>query len=118
LGPWFDLLPPTEAFDLWVARAEHGGFRHGAYLEANAGRTQAVVVVFALPASVFARGFRHDDARRRLWQAPKQVLFDAGRPVLLPLRRGAHLDTAAVGAALTAQLARHPPNRPRPDPSC
>lgn len=117
LGPGFDLLPPTETFDLWAARAEHGGFRHGAYLEANAGRTQAVVVVFALPAVVFARGFRHDDARRRLWQAPKQVLFDAGRPVLLPLRPGAPVDAAAVGAALTLHLARHPPDRPAQHPS-
>jgi hypothetical protein len=117
LAPNFNLLPPTETFDLWVARAEHGGFRHGAYLEANPGRTHAVVVVFALPASVFARGFRHDEARRRLWLAPKQVLFDAGRPVLLPLRRGAPLDTASLGVALAVHLARHPPDRPAPDPS-
>ena len=68
------------------------------------------MVIFALPSQVFSRGFRHDDARRRLWQAPKRVFFDAARPLLLPLMRRAPIDTAALGAALTTQLASHPPN--------
>jgi hypothetical protein len=53
-------------------------------------------------------------------QAPKQVLFDGGRPVLVPMRRGVPVDAAtggAVSAALAVHLARHPPDRPGPDPS-
>lgn len=110
LGPTFHLAPRTETFELWIGNAEVGGFRSGAYLEANLSCTMAVVVTFALPSQVFSRGFRHDDARRRLWQAPKRVFFDAGRPLLLPLMRGAPIDTAALGAALTTQLASRPPN--------
>jgi hypothetical protein len=110
LGRRFALAPPTESFDLWIGHAEVGGFRHGAYVEANVSSTLAVVVTFALPSKVFSRGFRHDDARRALWRAPKRVLFDGGRPVLLPLRRGALIDTTTLSAALDVHLASHPPN--------
>lgn len=110
LGPCFALAPPTESFDLWIGHAEVGGFRHGAYLEANLSSTLAVVVTFALPSKVFSRGFRHDDARRALWRARKHVFFDRGRPVLLPLERGAPIDTATLSAALAVHLASRPPN--------
>ena len=108
-APSFSLAPPTESFDLWIGHAEVGGFRHGAYVEANVSSTLAVVVTFALPSKVFSRGFRHDDARRALWRAPKRVFFD-GAPVLLPLTRGALIDTATLSAALAVHLASHPPN--------
>ncbi len=110
LGPCFALAPATESFDLWIGHAEVGGFRHGAYVEANVSSTLADVVTFALPSKVFSRGFRHDDARRALWRAPKRVFFDGGRPVLLPLTRGALIDTATLSAALAVHLASHPPN--------
>lgn len=102
--------PPTESFDLWAGRADVGGFRHGAYVQADLSCTMAVVMIFALPSKVFVRGFRHDDARRALWRAPKRVFCDAGRPVLLPLARSTPIDSATLSAALALQLASHPPN--------
>ena len=54
LGPGFALAPPTETFGLRIARAEVGGFRHGAYVEANVSSTLAVIVIFALPSHVFS----------------------------------------------------------------
>ena len=119
LAPCFALAPATETFELWIGQAEVGGFRHGAYVQPNVSRTLAVVTIFALPSKVFSRGFRHDDARHALLRAPKQVLFEGGRPVLLPLKRSALIDTAAhsavyspgLSAALAAHLASHPPHR-------
>lgn len=110
LGQGFSLVRQNDEFELWVSNEEVEGFRHCAYVEANYSCTLAVVVYFALPAGVIARGFRHDDARRRLLIAPKRVFFDAGRPVLVSLSHSSPRDTAAIGAALLAQLQDHPPN--------
>jgi hypothetical protein len=109
-GESFSLVTKGLEFELWVDKQEVGGFRHCVYLEPNFSCTLGIVVHLSLPAKLIARGFSHEDALRKLIAASKHILFDAGRPVLLPLLQASPSNIAAIHNALLVYLREHPPN--------
>jgi hypothetical protein len=91
LSEGFSRVESQGDFELWSANREVEDFRHGVYLEANCSCTVAAFVIFAL--------------------APKQALFSAGRPLLLPMSPASIDETRQVRSALDEHLRLLPPHR-------
>jgi hypothetical protein len=107
----FSRVPRFDAFALWSSNAETDGYRHLAYVQANETRTLAHIVVFALASSVVAGAFRGEGGMRMLMAATKSVLYEAGRPVLLPMHDDWSHRVEGVRTALLEYMRAHPPNK-------
>lgn len=108
----FALVPSGDDYEIWASRQAIDGFHHCAYVEANTSATLATIVGFALPAAAIDDRLRHDDSRRQLFRAHRQVVFRDARPLLMPMTAAplADADAAAIRAALAEHRAQNPPN--------
>ncbi len=93
----------------WAHCKEVGGYRYCAYLLATGAATFATILYFRFASTDIAKGRKSDDVLRLLFGAPKRLLSDEGRPVLIPLTAES-FDYPRVSEVLLRLLEDDPPN--------
>lgn len=108
LGSQFTSAPRL-GNELWAHCQEVGGYRYCAYLAATDTATFATLLYFPFASKDIEKGRKNDEVLRLLLSAPKRLLTDGGKPVLIPLIADS-VDYARVTEVLAKQLAKVPPN--------